>query len=75
MKLVLDSTSLKPFSIEGERPLDREVIPISKNNATVFLSPPELAGGLGGVKEYCMILEKWYYFCQYLQWRDRKYES
>ena len=23
--------------------------------------PRNAAGGLGGVKEYCMILEKWYY--------------
>ncbi|TAE84752.1 MAG: hypothetical protein EAZ60_16540 [Oscillatoriales cyanobacterium] len=35
------------------------VIPILKNNATVFF-PRNTAGGLGGVEECCTILEKWY---------------
>ncbi len=49
---------LKPPNHQGGMLL----IPISQNNATVFLSPPLVRGGLGGVKDYYMILEKWYNF-------------
>ncbi len=50
------------FNIEF-RQADEEIIfiPILKKNTTILLSPPLSKGGLGGVKDCCTILEKWYY--------------